>query len=1020
MGNRVKYVPPPLPEFTADEGPQFAPPPPPPPPPPAPPPPPPPPPPTSGGYKALLPKEPGVMPSERYQPERGFLDRALGALDYAGNASRSALAAGLQGKDPILHAKQAMQKKRYTSPEKVKDLITQGMGRGKIRMGKDDNRFDVGDLGDFALDFGVDVFTDPISWLTFGAGSLAKGGKLAALAPKLSQGMQQYKITGKAPILYKAGEAGLGATFGAGSADKDATTKDYLLRAAAGAIAGAAVRPALKETGILLKGGDRLALAPKGEGLLTRKKHKGWFNDARDKYATYARGSKYKNLSAAEKLAEKGVEQSQQITREIMAGRVNVLKNLSDPDKVQASEVMLKLRREFLRRRSELELHLKGDPKSAKWKRQSVILDKEITADMERVFVPNLLAQQKKEVANAVVDWTKHNDDIIKKVNRFAFGLASGKASEKTGEGIVGLKWHIDDYDLKAMNASEELIKDLGKQRELRLGKIDTGITEAEKNASAFGKGEKVIDDIKIERAKQFNEKTKLAEALAPDLTPAGKSIGFDRSYSLYAENLAQKFVDPQYKKAMDIVREYKGADIKGKGVSSLEWGLQKFDKLTNFMKANMLYFSMSWLKNNYWDNLAKSFVEGGYHNMIKTGSQQLGGFRRDLAKDLWAFYGNKAARQYLPETEKALKLGVLDNNTFKALFDPDIKDALKYKNELERTVKQKGEHAAVRAATWWTDKLSKTMGRLGSYVEGSARMTTYLHAKNALLKTPGFKGATGKKLEQVEKMAADISRKTFFDYQDITAFEGAVFKRMLPFYSFYSKNTPYWAAAMVDPTKAGRIVQLEKARKGIGQDPTYRDKLGMTKYMAESAPRKFGKDKHGNTVFGIMPASSQYDALKMIDLHPMNLLEELTQKGHPLPKMVAEMVWDTDFFAGGKFFPSSLPGKRKYMYSRGYKYIAAKKVLDEFGVNLNFDVDKRGNPVSTGDLNVAVDKILSTFFPHGAVDQVIGHIGKNIHDKEEWEDALRSRLLPLSKVKVSPKYQRLIRARNLKEERGF
>ncbi len=946
------------------------------------------------GYETAEIQKRGITGKDKYVKEEGWLDHVFGALDYAGNMSRSGIKGAIEGKGGVagkfenakMMMRQARDKERHTSSTELKDTATEAAGLGKLRMGEDDGKFSIGDVGDFGTDFAIDVFTDPMTLVTAGFGSVASGGgKLAKALPGVHRGAVEARLGMMTPAAINwakgqvATRAVIGSVYGAGAADADSDMSTKLLAAGAGAVLGASSGKGFDQASKLFKTG---------------------FDKASDWYAVTTRGSKFSDFSKARNVALAGYDKVRNIAESIRQGRFQALKELEDPvDKIRAAELMQTLKTEFIRRRSFLEQKvLQVDPGHPAYRRIANNFNKRVEASIEKDFLPALLEREKKDVADAVVAWGNHNTSTIRKLNKEAFGLEDGLPT-KEGKGLVGIKWHTDDvYEKKNFKEAEGL---LAKGAEI-------------KKAESLSRSQAAFNIAKNDYTKATGKNLTEAEAK----TLVGKDALFtklmsdatDKSYASYTEEFAKKFLDETEQKANKFMQEFHDTAAKQTGVRGLETMLKGFDKVTNFAKANMLYFSMSWLKNNYFDNLAKSYVESGVHGIIDAAT--FGKLRNGVSEDVLDLYKNKMQRVYKNEDiQDAVALGVLDNPMFKSLADertraflytPDQIKAASAKEPLD-LLKKGGE-------IWMNNPYIKTVQQVGSHMEGTARMMTYIRTKEALEASPVFKNAGPKELAKIKDIAADLTRKTFFDYSDVTHFENAVFKRIIPFYSFYSKNLPYWLKSAFDPQKVGRFLALEKARRNVGEDPTSYDKSGLSPYLLNSGARKLGRDERGDTKYGIFPSGSMYDAAKMINVtEPVqNLKELLIDKGHPHLKAVYELSSGNDLFDGQKLRPSDTKEGKKYLFSRGFKY--APLGLDSVHT-------QGGSPYTTSDTVVTVDKILSTLWPHGLVDQVAGSTGKVATGKSSLTEELSNRLSPMQTAKVSDAYARMVRNKKMEDK---
>lgn len=922
--------------------------------------------PTQAGSGPAIPRE------QVYAPESGILGHALGGLDYSRNVAASSILgmghAASADKGPVgqagtglEYAKQAALKKRYTSGQDVKDEITQRYGLGKVRFGRDDNRFQTGDLLDFGVNLGLDTIMDPLTYVTAGANVLAKKGTEGVV---------------KSLVASRAIRGGIGGLLGFGAADKDAGIAEKAADTAIGVGLGLASGPALDAAGKTFRSGaDSLS---------------NW-------YATTTRGSRFSKVTEAFKAAQEGYSKVRNLAAWIRSGRNQALEGLDLGDKLVVSDMMRDLKTETIRRRAAKEAALGIQEGTPEWNAMAHGVNDEV----EKEYLPKLLEGKAERVGKAVKDWADHNDAVVKKLNNQVFGLTEGVADD-AGKGIVGQRFHIDDVYKKAdFEGAGEVLKDVQIAR-----------------ARSLERSKEVENAFMSKMEKQIAKGDMTKEEV--------KHLANETSYAIYSEGFANKFLDKTEREAMSLVNDYRDMLPKQKFAQNLERGLKTFDKITNFTKANMLYFSMTWVKNNYFDNVAKAYAQNGMLNMMDTAT--LGSFRSGLAKDINALYKGDISRAYKSaHFQDMLNLGVLDNTMFKSMTDEMTRDFLFSPKQIlehqkESVLNKIGRNVFTQNPI--TAPVIKTMNKVGSFMEGTARATTYINTLESLQKTASLKGTP---LADLKRMAAKISRDTFFDYGDVSMLEKAVFKRIIPFYSFYSKNLPYWLGAHFDPKRVGRIANLEHARKAIGREPNENEKLGMTPYLAGAAPRMMGTDKHGNAEYLVLPSSSQYEAIK--NLNPMEWTRQLVEKGHPIPKTVYELTSGKDLFAGGSVYPSDSYGGKKYLYSRGFKYYAVQKALEKLGFDTKstiqkiagtagVKVDSKGNPYTTDDYNIVLDRIASTVFPHGFVDQIAGSVGKVSWNKEKWDEAILNRVLPSQTVKVSPDYARLVRARNMKAQR--
>jgi endonuclease YncB( thermonuclease family) len=942
---------------------------------------------------------------ERFPGEEGWLMKVLHALDYPGNIVRSGLYGAQDGRTWEYMA-EAAKKERYTSEERLRK--TYGWGN----VGKSDGKFEWADLADIGSDLLVGIATDPLTWVTGGlsavgkAGAVARTGKVARGAESISAGMRDYRLglDTKAAINYgrfKHGTAmALGGMYGAGTADTDDEWYVRLGRAAAGAGLGhLGIRHGAKLKTAAGKGMDKIS----------------------DWYAVRTKGEEFVRFTENQRVAKTAFAKVEKVAEWIKQKRFKALDGLAPEEITIVNQIMHDLKNEWVSRVNKAEESLKGkhrrydyrpikmDPKKyppnddtgTKWIRtidddgvlqhygsvaRNLNLKRmQITETMAREYKPKVMQRalagleetQKNRITNAITTWEKNNENVIRNLNRVRKDVASAQPNRLFPDGstgLVGIRWHIDDIVQK---------KDLDEL-------------------------------IMTERSWRIHRK-RMAATAKHNMDP-------DMAYGIYAENFASRFLKENEQKAVEFMQRFRETPA-GK-MEYFHKFLDQTDKMTNFIKGSMLYMTFSWLKNNYWDNLAKSYVVNGFDGLLDTAT--MGALQKGTYKDISDIYRKQFNRKYSSDDlAMAFEDGVLDNPMFRAMTDPDTEKFLYTSQQLEKMKNQNrgpadwilGKVAKMEQVTR-ISKFKEGVMRTGSHMEGTARLFTYLRNRDAMVKS-------GVKLSDARKMARKVVADTFFDYSQLHHLENALFKRVIPFYSFYSKNLGFWMKATVDPQMVGRIAAVERTRRNLGSDPSQHQLGGMTPYLTSNAPRTLGKDQNGDMVYMIAPTTSAYDAYNMAGILMGNwetAVDVITEKGHPVPKMFTELVADKDFFTGGKMWASSQDGGKKYLFSRGMKWAVAKEAADLFDVDLARSLeniataDSRGNVTTKNDYVVALDKLLSTFYPHGVVDQLIGSMGKVVYGKEKLHQAVLNNISPIRQVKVSKDYARLVRKQRRRE----
>jgi hypothetical protein len=170
--------------------------------------------------------------------------------------------------------------------------------------------------------------------------------------------------------------------------------------------------------------------------------------------------------------------------------------------------------------------------------------------------------------------------------------------------------------------------------------------------------------------------------------------------------------------------------------------------------------------------------------------------------------------------------------------------------------------------------------------VEDSMRMTTFMGGLQRGLKP---------------REAAANASKIHFDYGDLTKAEKGVFRRLMPFYTFTSRNLPLQAQAIVK--RPGRYAAVQKAREegrkqsGLpvgyegGQNPYEARQLGL--------PIKFGDKTF--TLSAAAPFTDLNDLVGLNPLHPVEAADTATKRVgemlSPFVKTLPELAFNLSLF---------------------------------------------------------------------------------------------------------------------------
>jgi hypothetical protein len=262
----------------------------------------------------------------------------------------------------------------------------------------------------------------------------------------------------------------------------------------------------------------------------------------------------------------------------------------------------------------------------------------------------------------------------------------------------------------------------------------------------------------------------------------------------------------------------------------SLRKAIQGFDAIQNVWKAQALVAPSYHIRNiagNLWNNYLADVKTPAYALAGKLqASMKLGKLSKAEAKVVKEMetHGVIGTGQYLGDIEQTLKskIGVSSINPFSQNF-------IGYK--------------ANRA--------------LGGGIEDNAKIAHYLS-----------KRAEGYGVKE----AAESVKKYLFDYGDLTNVEKGLLKRVMPFYTWTSKNIPLQVQQFVE--NPGKFSKIATAKKDIEQGVAQPNEKYMSDYISGNAPIRVKTDKDGNTMYFLagawLPAAQ---ALTLLSNPKQNLL---------------------------------------------------------------------------------------------------------------------------------------------------
>jgi len=142
-------------------------------------------------------------------------------------------------------------------------------------------------------------------------------------------------------------------------------------------------------------------------------------------------------------------------------------------------------------------------------------------------------------------------------------------------------------------------------------------------------------------------------------------------------------------------------------------------------------------------------------------------------------------------------------------------------------------------------------------------------------------------------KNSAAQTKDAFYDYGNVNALEKYVMKRLVPFYSFLSKDVEFWSRAVFDPTKTRLVGGVEAVQQGIGRAPTDEERSQMPRFLLQQGPRVRGDS------FMSAPSLPMTAAAKFIDeINPFSEAEtNITGNLAPAIRVPTELLRNENSF---------------------------------------------------------------------------------------------------------------------------
>jgi len=499
--------------------------------------------------------------------------------------------------------------------------------------------------------------------------------------------------------------------------------------------------------------------------------------------------------------------------------------------------------------------------------------------------------------------------------------------------------------------------------------------------------------------------------------------LTLDKRIKTGADNFTRSMADRLHKKAFDINRaiEVNGTKVLfgEKNGGKFDNAINAWDKYRRLWKSSVLLASTSWIKNNMFENSVRAMMKLGVKRGAGVAFDQLPVSK--TFRKLFKMTSPNNGFKHLDVADESIylanKVGVLDTN----FFDDMLKrtgsetrlaklNAILAKTEnpddilkIKKMIKKETPGKIAKTIEGYQNVLNNTVGRYGRTVENGARVSFFNDivnhriAKNKnLLKIVKEKGILNvhesiPEIRQIIDDAKDLTNETFFDYSNLSAFEEKVLKRIVPFYSFYSKNLAFYLRE-IENNGAG-ILKTVRAIRSTGRAPTEEERKGIPDWMLDSFYRI---SNDGNDIIQT-PNVSLVDALDNFSARNFG------GKLDPVLKTIVENLRNKEFGLDQNVRPSGSKFGTKKLFSRS---LALESVLPGTGR------DKKGNLITTSDFSGTIDNIRGNLAPVPILDQILGSRNDVVNKGKDTAVTIGNKVLPIRQRERLDLFKRTVKRR--------
>ena len=945
------------------------------------------------------------------EPDKTAIERLFVALDKAGSTSRLGILKGMNdGGDTSFE--DVLKRDKEVGGRDVISAIGRKTGLD-LEFGGEKEGYSTADkVGNFITDLGVNVLTDPLTYV--GVGLFSK-------ATKAAKALGFTGNTAKA-----VGRASIGAGMGLAASNEKDTVGGVLGNIAVGAVTLGAGGPALRKFG---------KEANKVGGKLVDKFQASMSPEIMGHPAVKELKMSY---SKAWGLAKSAADRFKFVSREAQRLDRKLLANMDTKQMEVVQGFMDTKNLLFHNERNKLKLkHLAdGAIKKSGATKVTAALEKLEANAAKKNIVGNELATAKKELYRKLggKDYTDKqlaeatgiiNNRVFKEAEVELTALADPQLTTNVGNYIKRNREIIKQNN--AYNKSMFPRADAEFQELVPIDFHTFEILDKDQLVNVLGK-----DTFKNIRA-GFIER-----ASNEPIRTGGLSMA--ERLRLEADNLATRYMSKHERTARKLISLVENVPPADATDASIKKFFSSYDDMTTFIKKQHLFFSHNWVVNNFTENTIRAYISGGpklaWRTLMNQGKAAIRKIDDDLVRDLSIITNPNLVNKGLEFSDDmmnvALDYGAIEKGFFNEMFSgQDITKKYLVAKRGTQGAEQALEQASNKGLVGkFQDFTESTVGRTGAMIEGASRFTSFKHHVNKLIasdealaalnittdpkilkqaiKSPEMRKQiitipkVGNDLDKIFRNASDITGEIFFNYQNVSAFEQKVMKRIFPYWTFFSRNAPFWLDKIAERPDA--ISQVFNVVKSTGKKLTPSERENMPDFKLKRLPRHVSDRK-----FMSIPNLSFFDVSNLLGGEPQ---QEAFSKVHPALKLAGQVLKSEDAF-GGKLYPSDTSKGEKRVYYSGTKFAP---FLDSIKRNTSKDLVTKSNATQ---IAIALQQAL---LPVGAIDTAANIVGDVKSGKRTFGEAMfnlgpmKINNLQRSKMKATRKYRR--QERNFEKRR--